>query len=246
MGKNIFSDFIELIERQKISQINDINTILFIQNTYWYDDDKNPYYNHLNMIIKRIKFDSLFDESIDNIKFTDNIEKIDFGIYFNHKICYLPPRLKILKLSSSFNQSLENVVFPDSLEVLDFGRDFNQPINNLQLPPNLKILKFGEMFNQSIEHLVLPKSVVYIKFGGSFNYSLINFKINDYTELFFNRIQQIPMESLPSNLKNLTIDVLTLPLINLPIGLEKLTINYDKNLFINESKLPFSVKINTN
>lgn len=236
-----YYNFFELIKNKKISYINEKPLRTFLEQENLYDDNLELDYGFLIFEMKSIIFAYNFNESLDNIVFPETIEDIDLGGFYNHPINNIkfPKKLKRLNLGLNYDLPLDDIIFPQKLLLLDLGHNFNHPIEHIKLPNTLIELRFSVYFNHPIEKLKIPLSLKKIKVNAKFNYPLTNLEINDNTELYFYHTNPIPINNLPKNLKNLTIEVLTEPLFNLPILLENINIIYDKGELFNENGTPF-------
>jgi len=70
----------------------------------------------------------------------DNLEEIDFGMYFDSKILKYPTKLKRIYFGRNFNKSIDNL--PEQVEEIYLGKYFEQPIN--KLPKSLKKIRIYE------------------------------------------------------------------------------------------------------
>jgi hypothetical protein len=174
--------------------------------------------------IKSVYFGDNFNQNIDGLIFPDEIESICF--------------------SRNFNQSLDNVIFPKNLKKIYFGGEYNLPVDKIKLPDSVYLIAFYSKFNQSLEKLKFPKDLHTLELGLEFNQSLdLDFPENFSTIKICNTSNDITVNNLPKNLKNLYIGNLTKPLINLPIGLKFISI-WDLNKDnLKKSKIPFDTKI---
>jgi hypothetical protein len=103
----------------------------------------------------------MFNQSLDNVKFPDSLQTLQFG--------------------NGFNQSLDNVKFPDSLQNLHFGGNFNQNLNNdtLNILHSLTFLIYNN--NQINLLLEIDELVIY-----TLNKPMTNLPINIKKIIFKN------------------------------------------------------------
>ena len=92
--------------------------------------------------LKVITFGTHFDESLDNIKFSDSVESIIFDSIYDKplKNVIFPTNLKAIAFSKKFNESLKDFTFPDSLESIAICSDID--INNIHFPKTVQYVKF--------------------------------------------------------------------------------------------------------
>nr|URM62473.1 F-box and FNIP repeat domain containing protein [Mimivirus sp.] len=99
-----------------------------------------------------------------------NIKKIKFSSLFNQSIIgAIPENVTHLIFGEKFNQPIENSI-PNNVTHLTFGPYFNQPIKDC-IPDSVTHLTFGNSFNQSIIGCI-PNKIIYLKFGTDFNQSI--------------------------------------------------------------------------
>jgi hypothetical protein len=108
--------------------------------------------------IKKIEFGFQYNKNIDCIYLPKYLEELNFGFTFNSKIYNLEnlTDLKKLKFGKEFNQNLDNIIFPDSIEKLDLGWNFSNEIGKNKLPENLKWLILGPKYIFEFSLGVLP------------------------------------------------------------------------------------------
>ncbi|KAM9996596.1 hypothetical protein ACTFIZ_001541 [Dictyostelium cf. discoideum] len=122
-----------------------------------------------------------------------SITYLQFGYHFNCEIKknVLPKRLKVLKFGELFNKSLSTTRCfnnTNKLKKLYLGREYQGEFNEFTLPKSLKVLVFsiGCKFNHPLDVDVLPPALKTLVIG----------------EEYF----KSPIESLPTSLKNLSIN----------------------------------------
>ena len=87
--------------------------------------------------LREIYFSYIFNNSIDNIIWTDTIKKISFGEYFNQPIENLPRYLEILEVGIDFNLEehiiLANIQFPNTLKTFSYMDGFPKQTETIKL-----------------------------------------------------------------------------------------------------------------
>ena len=111
-----------------------------------------------SIIENRLRFDMVFDEPVDDYKFPESLQSIEF--------------------SYNFNQNIDKVKFPDSLQSITFGYNFNQNIDKVKFPNSLQSIYFGKHFNQNIDKVLFFNSSDSITFR-NYNNNLLNDKIKE-------------------------------------------------------------------
>ena len=154
---------------------------------------RNNIISNIPFNIKKIKFDSYFNQDIQLFLHTQII-MLEFGFDFNKPINNLPIELNLLKLGSKFNHPVNNL--PLKINTLIFGSNFNQPID--LLPNSIKVLVLSGDFNQDISNLPLGLKVLRLT-GCEFNFS-IDSSPNSIEILELNPKYRIEINKLPTNL----------------------------------------------
>eukprot|EP01112_Ceratiomyxa_fruticulosa_P019290 TRINITY_DN6297_c0_g3_i1.p1 TRINITY_DN6297_c0_g3~~TRINITY_DN6297_c0_g3_i1.p1 ORF type:complete len:286 (-),score=61.90 TRINITY_DN6297_c0_g3_i1:75-932(-) len=176
--------------------------------------------------LTHIYFGMNFNQPIDNL-LPDSLEHLEFVHFscFNQTINSLPPNITFLKLPSSFNQPL--TALPPKITKLTFLQNFNQLINRNNLPLNLKQLEFcyDSCFNHSINDL--PLSITHLTMNDMFNLPIASLPPNlKRLELgrYFNQV--LDSRNLPATLEDLKIwrDFFNYPITDLPEKLTRLSI----------------------
>jgi len=107
------------------------------------------------------KFCSLYQNSIDKLRFPPNLKYLYFDEWFQHppKHIHFPDSLETI-IFNDFNYSIKNVKWPSSLKRLTFGDYFNKPISKkVYFPSSLEYLKFGKHFRHSLKKAIFPDSL---------------------------------------------------------------------------------------
>lgn len=87
----------------------------------------------------------------------------------DHRMEYLPDKLKVLRLGNEYNQPIDDGILPVSLEELSFGCCFNQPLDHLSSLTRCVSLKFGELFAQPMNRFSLPPTLTDLTFDVNYN-----------------------------------------------------------------------------
>jgi hypothetical protein len=202
--------------------------------------------------LKKIKFGDNFVQSLDYVRLPQTLEIIELGKeYINSLFCVkLPICLKELVLNDVFNSGIP-CVLPENLEKLVLGKNFDYSVNNFIVPQNLKILRISGTFTNKTLFDNLPKTLEYLEIvnylGFDLDYELPLLKklmISDNRTVLINfeklpRLEQFIcsgkakneqiLNKLPNTIKYLEItQMLDINLVNLPLDLEELYINIDK------------------
>ena len=193
-----------------------------MNNQYIYDDIKNA---------TRLIFDSVY-----GIEKTKTITENKYIIY-NMANC----NISIFLRNQSIN--LKN------LEYLEFTNDFNYSIKGI-LPPKLKTLIFGSEFNLFFEKDDLPNTLISLTLGKNYSHMLINLPTS-LTKLELVTCNENVFRTIQPSVKTLIVYGNFIHssncgklMNNLPIGLEKLVINYftiEKADLL--KKIPFGCKV---
>ncbi|KAN0038311.1 hypothetical protein ACTA71_000483 [Dictyostelium dimigraforme] len=199
-----------------------------------------------------LKFSNKFNKSINNLKLTDNIKYLEFGINFNQplkpldQLLQLNNSLETLKFGTSFNQEL---LFNSNITTTTIESMEQNVIIENQIFNRLKTLIFGTHFNRPL--LEIPNSITYLEFGKDF---CQDFSFSKYGEPNLNCLKLkgafnrgLKVGNLPSSLRILYLsDRFNMKLTKgmLPNGLEELYFqsNYNQELIPNES-IPSTVKL---
>lgn len=150
----------------------------------------------------------------------DTIEELEFGGLFNQNVTHLPSKLKKLKFGFNFDINIDYSVYPDTLEELIFGYKYNCAIYSY--PPNLKYLEFGRNYSQPL--LNLPNGLKHLKLNERFNAKIKslpeNLEILEFDEYatYCHNILCIP-----NSTHTIILSKYFKGLINIPIGLKKIT-----------------------
>ena len=119
----------------------------------------------------------------------------------------------------------------NNLEYLEFPNSYNDSIKGI-LPKKIKTLNFGSEFNYFFEKDDLPKTLRTLTLGIKYSHSLINVP-KSLIKLELVTANENVFNSIPRKLKilviyanNIDVDKCEQIMNNLPIGLEKLIINY--------------------
>jgi len=113
--------------------------------------------------ITEIAFGYIFNQPLDNFKFSPLITKITFKTWgtqgYNQRLdnVKFPTYLVELNLEL-YNLPLDNVKFPNSLTTLKLC-GFNQPLDNLKFPDSLTSLSLIGNFYQPLDNVKFPKSL---------------------------------------------------------------------------------------
>lgn len=164
-----------------------------------------------------------------------NIESIDLSknYFYDETLEYLPQMLKKLKLPSSYYKKIYN--FPSNLEQLYCGDEFL--IHQTNISNTLKILHINQSSivpddNYNLEMIILPDNLEELYFYFECDYKP--------THIFYQCLINL-INNLPTKLKILKLPSFwNAPLINLPIGLEKIYLGIKFNQSLNF--LPESIK----
>jgi hypothetical protein len=193
-----------------------------------------------------------------------------FGINYNQQILpdVLPQTLTHLIFNIKYNQPIGPNVLPKSLTHLVFGRYYNQPIQPNVLPKSLRLLKFNTDYNYKIEPNVLPQNLTHLEFGSNYNHqfdpNVLPLNLTHLT-LGYNYEHTIKdilplscttlkcngsysntrlINNLPSQIQNLQIMFLQIPLNNLPYLIKSIQlIYYLNNTFELLEKIPYNCDI---
>jgi hypothetical protein len=196
---------------------------------------------------KKLEISSFNQEIKENI-LPNSLHTLTFGITFNQEIKenVLPNGLYSLTFGSWFMQEIKENVLPETLHTLTFGEEYNQEIKNNVLPNSLHTLTFGNWYNQEIKENVLPNGIHTLSFGWCFNQEIKENvlpksikKINLFSHC--NLINNLPLwiEEVCIQFGS---DEFNKEITNLPITLEKITIEDEKFLkYI--TKIPFGCKL---
>lgn len=153
---------------------------------------------------------------------------------YNKSMESLPPKLKELYLHYSYNTKI--YFFPSNLEILDCGDEFY--VRQIKIPNTLRILHIRNSVNlcdndfNNLQSISLLDNLeeLYFYYYDDYTYE------NIFTQCFINLFN-----NLPKKLKILKMpELLNIPLLNLPLGLEKLYlgINFNQSL----DSLPETIK----
>ena len=118
----------------------------------------NTYRNIRNIIV----------ESIDCLKYFDNLKSITFEHYFNQPLKdSIPGSVIHLTFGTRFDQPIKDSI-PGSVTHLVIGWKFNQPIKD-SIPGSVTHLTFGICFNQPIKDSI-PEFVTHLIFDHKFKH----------------------------------------------------------------------------
>jgi hypothetical protein len=138
----------------------------------------------------------------------------------------------------------EEITFVNLIE----NGNFNEV--NERIWKNINNIEFGTNFNRSLETIKFPDLLKSITFQNNYKLSLTNVNFPDYVLLKIKltckkRVRErfTIYENLPVNLKSLWIEQIEEPLLNLPVGLDKLHIINDKKEYLKQSKIPFGCQV---
>jgi hypothetical protein len=182
-----------------------------------------------------------FDCELSGVNLPKYLKKLKFGIGFNHLLnnVELPDTLEILEFNN-YSNSLFSVKLPKSLKkiinkshIIDqFVQEFSLYSLPFFLPPDINEINLGSRYNYKSNAFVFPKNLKKLAISGNANNKIIFYEM--YEELkTLNSLEildklEFPINKLPENIKKIK-----LPFdynnwktpINLPLGLEHLTIS---------------------
>lgn len=196
--------------------------------------------------VTKLCFYGDFNQKIDNIIIPTHITSLDICDRFNQSIenFRIPDHIESMMFETNCNNSLNKIIFPQNLKNLDLMLVNPYSIANIKLPENLE--KFGFHNTEDIDKVIFPKSIREffclsgdLKFMETLDLKNIMVKIAcPYEEMLYN---------LPSNIKKLHLIDVEIPIDNLPVEIEEVTIELNKELtsieVLKQSKFPFECKI---
>jgi hypothetical protein len=124
-----------------------------------------------------------------------------------------------------FNEPLAKNQIPIDTKQIIFNDCFNQALLPNIIPRSVQSIIFGNKFNQILDKTNIPDSVIYISLGYDFCHSLAELP-KSVKILRFNRLYYSVINNLPNTIRFITFDRINCPVSNLPILLEKITLNY--------------------
>ena len=147
---------------------------------------------------------------------------------------------------SDFNKNIDGIKIYKKTKKLDLGWRFNQSLDKVLLPEGLTRITLSEDYNKSLDNVKFPSTLKKLVINRNFNLSLdkVNFP-NGFEQIEFtseSHKNETAMNSLPLTLKKLKI-ICVRKSMNLPIGLEKLSILYFAKSDLSKLKVPHECKV---